>query len=149
MNLIAAGGESLNWFYRVFCHDMDKDTFFRKFLPEAIKRSYTGVEMTPYLAGDRTCVSNKAASITGLTLSTRREDILLALIKGLIKQLADGMDDFGKIAKLSDTIFYTGGGARALLDLKKGVFPQFQFVPVEDCAMTGIGKLVKMAVDSC
>jgi xylulokinase len=147
LNLIGAGGESLNWYYRVFCHDMDKDTFFRKFLPEVIKKGDTSVEMTPYLAGDRTCVSNKAAAITGLTLSTRREDILLALIKGLIKQLADGMDDFARFAKLSDTIFYTGGGAQALLDLKKKVFRQFQFVPVDDCAMTGIGKLVKIAVD--
>ena len=148
LNLIGAGGESLNWYYRVFCHDMDKDTFFQKFLPGALKRGDTGVEMTPHLAGDRTCVSNKAAAITGLTLSTRREDILTALIRGLVKQLADGMDDFGRIAKLSDTIFYTGGGAQALLDLKKEVFHQFHFVPVDDCAMKGIGKLIKIAVDS-
>lgn len=148
LNIIGAGGESLNWYYRVFCHDMDKNTFFHKFLPEALKHSDTGVEMTPYLAGDRTCVANKTAAITGLTLSSRREDILLALIKGLIKQLADGMDDFAAISRLSDTIYYTGGGAQALLDLKKKVFHQFHFVPVEDCAMTGIGRLIKIALDS-
>jgi xylulokinase len=149
MNLIGAGGESLNWYYRVFCNDMDKNTFFRKFLPQALEQSDDGQEMmTPYLAGDRTCVSNKAATITGLTLSTRREDILRAVIKGLIKQLADGMDDFANITKLSDTIFYTGGGAQALLDLKKKVFHQFNFVPVENCAMKGIGKLIKIAVDT-
>jgi xylulokinase len=148
LNLIGAGGESLNWYYRVFCHDMDKDTFFHKFLPEALKKNDTGVEMTPYLAGDRTCVSNKTAAINGLTLSTRREDILLGLIKGLVRQLAEGMDDFARISHLSDTIFYTGGGAQALLDLKQKMFPRFRFVPVEDCAMTGIGKLVKLAVDS-
>jgi xylulokinase len=148
MNLIGAGGESLNWYYRVFCNDMDKDTFFRKFLPDVLKRSDVGVEMTPYLAGDRCCVSNKTAAITGLTLSTRREDVLLALMKGLIKQLADGMDDFAKISKLSDTICYTGGGAQALLDFKKKTFHQFRFVPVEDCAMKGIGKLVKIGADA-
>ena len=145
MNLIGAGGESLNWFHRVFCRDMDKDTFFQKLLPEALKAKDTGVEMTPHLAGDRTCVSNKAAAITGLTLSTRREDILLALLKGMIKQLADGMDDFATISKLSDTIFYTGGGAQALLDLKEKIFHQFRFVPVDDCAMKGIAKLIQMA----
>jgi xylulokinase len=148
MNLIGAGGESLNWFYRVFCNDMDKNTFFREFLPAALKREKSGVEMTPHLAGDRTCVSNKAAAITGLTLSTRREDILLALMNGLIRQLADGMDDFAQITKLSDTIFYTGGGARALLELKKKVFHQFNFVPVENCAMKGIGKLIKIGLDA-
>lgn len=147
MNLIAAGGESLNWYYRVFCHDMDKDTFFRKFLPEVLKRGDSGVAMTPYLAGDRTCVSNKAATITGLRLSTGREDILLGVIKGLIRQLADGMDDFAKISKLSDTIFFTGGGATALLDFKKKWFHQFNFVPVEECPMKGIAKLIKMAVE--
>jgi sugar (pentulose or hexulose) kinase len=148
MNMIGAGGESLNWYYRVFCHDMDKDTFFHKFLPEALRRSDTGVEMTPHLAGDRTCVANKAAVITGLTLSTRREDILLALLQGLVKQLADGMDDFARISKLSDTIIYTGGGAQALLDLKKKVFHQFHFVPMDDCAMKGIAKLIKSAIFS-
>jgi sugar (pentulose or hexulose) kinase len=148
LNLIGAGGESLNWYHRVFCSEMDKDTFFHEFLPEALKQSDTGVEMTPHLAGDRTCVSNKSAAITGITLSTRREHILQGLIKGLVKQLADGMDDFAKISKLSDTIFYTGGGAQALLDLKKKMFRQFRFVPVDDCAMKGIAKLIKMAVDS-
>ena len=127
---------------------MDKDTFFHKFLPEALRRSDTGVEMTPHLAGDRTCVANKAAVITGLTLSTRREDILLALLQGLVKQLADGMDDFARISKLSDTIIYTGGGAQALLDLKKKVFHQFHFVPMDDCAMKGIAKLIKSAIFS-
>jgi xylulokinase len=155
MNLIGAGGESLNWYHRVFCQEMDKETFFHKFLPEAMKQSDTGagrdagalgVEMTPHLAGDRTCVANKSAAITGVTLATRREDILQALIKGLVKQLADGMDDFAKIAKLSDTIFYTGGGAQALLDLKKKRFHQFRFVPVDDCAMKGIAKLIKLAL---
>ena len=148
MNLIGAGGESLNWYHRVFCREMDQDTFFHEFLPRVLQNRDTGVEMTPYLAGDRTCVANKAAAITGLTLSTRREDILLALIKGLIQQLADGMDDFSKMSKLSDTMFYTGGGAQALLDLKKQVFHQFRFVPVDNCAMKGIGKLVKLALDS-
>jgi xylulokinase len=148
LNLIGAGGESLNWYHSVFCHDMDKDTFFHKLLPEALKRSDTGVEMTPHLAGDRTSVSNKAATITGLTLSTRREDILLALLKGIIKQLADGMDDFARISKLSDTIFYTGGGAQALLDLKRKTFHQFRFVSVDDCAMKGIAKLIKLDLTS-
>jgi len=148
LNLIGAGGESLNWFCRVFCNDMDKETFFHKFLPDALKRSDAGVEMTPHLAGDRTCVSNKSAVITGLTLSTEREDILLGVLKGLIRQLADGMEDFGRISRLSDTIFYTGGGAQALLDLKKKVFHQFRFEPVDDCAMKGIAKLIKIAVDS-
>jgi xylulokinase len=148
LNLIGAGGESLNWYFRVFCHDMDKETFFHKFLPEVLTRHDAGVEMTPHLAGDRTCVANKAAVISGLTLSTAREDILLGVLKGLIRQLADGMDDFARIAHLSDTIFYTGGGAQALLDLKKRVFHPFKFVPVEDCAMKGIGKLIKIAVDS-
>lgn len=148
LNLIGAGGESLNWFYRVFCNDMDKDTFFHKFLPAALQRGDAGVEMSPYLAGDRTSVSNKSAVITGLTLSTGREDILLGVLKGLVRQLADGMDDFAKMSRLSDTIFYTGGGAQSLLDLKKRVFHKFHFVPVDDCAMKGIGKLVKIAVDS-
>jgi len=60
-----------------------------------IKQSDSGVEMTPIWRETDLRLQQDGA-ITGLTLSSRREDILLALIKGLIRQLADGMDDFAE-----------------------------------------------------
>ncbi|MGI6161827.1 MAG: FGGY family carbohydrate kinase [Christensenellales bacterium] len=147
MNIIGAGGESLNWFYNVFCPDMDKDTFFREFLPGLLNAPRTNVFMTPHLAGDRTKIENKSAVISGLTLSTTREDILLGVINGLVGQLSDGMDDFNKMSNLSKTIYFTGGGAQALLDFKKREFPGFNFEMVDNCAMKGISRLTKAALE--
>ena len=148
MNLIGAGGESLNWFYNNFCRDMEKSAFFNEYLPSLLGKLDTDVFMTPYLAGDRCSVINKAAVITGLTLSSTRDDILVGLVKGLISQLKDGMADFERFAgKLSDTIFFTGGGAGALFEYKKQIFPQFSFEVVDNSAMKGIGRLIREAYE--
>ena len=148
MTLVGAGGESLNWFHRVFCSEMDKKAFFGKFVPQALKLAGEEVTMTPYLAGDRVCVANKTSTLEGLNLATRREDILVGMLSGIIRQLADGMADFARFTKLSKTIFWTGGGAGALLDLKKKTFSGFQFIPVENSAMRGIAKLIKRGLDA-
>ncbi|MDK2809838.1 MAG: xylulokinase [Petroclostridium sp.] len=148
MNIIGAGGESLNWFYKVFCKDMSKQQFFEEYLPKVLAEYDRGsVSFTPYLAGDRNSIKDKAASLTGLTLSATREHILYAVVHGVIKQLEDGMDTFRKISNISDTIYYTGGGSNALSRYKERVFADFKFKMVDNCAMKGIAKLIKLAVD--
>ncbi len=148
MNLIGAGGESLNWFYDNFCREMSKSEFFDEYLPSLLGKLDTDVLMTPYLAGDRCSVINKAATVTGLTLATSRDDMLVGLVKGMIGQLKDGMDDFQRFAgKLDDTIYFTGGGAGALFDYKRQMFPQFSFEGVDNSAMKGIGRLIHEAYE--
>ena len=148
MNIIGAGGESLNWFYNNFCQDMDKDTFFAKYLPEALEKfEDTTVSFTPHLAGDRTCVEDKQAIISGLTLSSKREDVLAAVVKGIVKQLSDGMELYKDVSgkNLSDLIKYTGGGSGSLMKYKEKVFSEFSFTQVDNCAMIGIATLVRNA----
>jgi xylulokinase len=66
MNIIGAGGESLNWFYNVFCKDMDKDTFFREYLPKVLEEyEDTAVTFSPHLAGDRTSIIDKTTTVYG------------------------------------------------------------------------------------
>ena len=170
MNIIGAGGESLNWFYRVFCNDMSRETFFEEYLPGVLENytgTYTdgtksdagagaaagtgvagaasGAAFLPYLAGDRNSIIDKQAVFSGLTLDTTREQMLYAVVRGLISQLWDGMDVYRKISRLSDKIYYTGGGSSALRRYKEKVFSDFSFEMVDNCAMKGIAKLTGMA----
>ncbi|MDK2798851.1 MAG: xylulokinase [Clostridiales bacterium] len=148
MNLIGAGGESLNWFYREFCKDMSKQEFFEVYLPRVLDEyDSKGVTFTPYLAGHRNSIKDKTASITGLTLSSTRENILYAAVEGVIGQLKEGMDTYKKISNIGKTIYYTGGGSNALYRYKQKVFSDFEFVLIDSSAMKGVAKLVKMAID--
>ena len=149
MNLIGAGGESLNWFYKNFCKEMSKPEFFDAYLPRLLEKMDTEVFMTPYLAGDRCSIPNKAAVISGLTLSSTRDDVLVGLVNGIIGQLKDGMDDFEQFAgRLADTIYFTGGGATSIFEYKKRIFSQFCFEQVDNSAMKGIGALIKVGYDA-
>ncbi len=143
MNIIGAGGESLNWFYRVFCKDMTKEEFFNKYLPDVLGQTETHLEsFTPHLAGDRTCVADKQAVLSGLTLASSRETILKSVVDGMIAQLQAGMDTFKEKSDLSDLIYYTGGGSKSLMDYKCRHFPKFRFEEVNECALKGIVKLI-------
>lgn len=147
MNIIGAGGESLNWFYENFCKEMDKGEFFSRYLPEVLERCDGGGEtFTPHLAGERTCIADKMAVLSGLNLSSTRDSILKSLVDGMIGQLREGMAAFRERSNLSDVIYYTGGGSKSLMDYKRSAFSEFKFEEVNECAIRGIARLVRDAV---
>lgn len=148
MNIIGAGGESLNWVYREFFREMSRKQFFDEKMPKLLEEYGSGgVTFTPHLAGDRTSVRNKTGILTGLTLGSTREHIMCAVVNGVINQLKDGMDTYSKISRLSNTIYYTGGGSSALKSYKEKVLNEFDFKMVDNCAMKGIGRLIMLGVN--
>ncbi len=146
MNIIGAGGESLNWVHKEFFRDLTDHQFFNEVLPRMSEFASGGVTFTPHLAGDRTSMRNKTGTLTGLTLGTTREHIVYAVIEGIIKQMEDGMKIFKEISHLSDTIYYAGGGSNTLKSYKEKAFRDFKFTIVDNCALKGIGKLIRMAI---
>jgi xylulokinase len=147
MNIIGAGGESLNWAHKVFFSDLTSQQFFEEKLPAILVESgEAGITFTPHLAGDRMSIKNKTGILTGLTLATTREDILFGIVRGLIKQLEEGMATYRKISRLSDIIYYTGGGSIVLKRYKEKMFSGFKFEMVDNCALKGVGKLIHMAL---
>jgi len=147
MNIIGAGGESLNWIHKEFYKDMSANQFFDETLRTLLKvNDNGGVSFTPHLAGDRMSIRNKTAILSGLTLGTTRDHILCAVVNGIVKQLKDGMDVYKRISNLSDTIYYTGGGSNVLRNFKEDAFKDFKFEMVDNCALKGICKLIILAV---
>ena len=149
MNIVGAGGESLNWVHKEFFREMSSRQYFDELLPELlIKCDNGGVVFTPHLAGDRTSIHNRMGILSGLTLGTTREHILYAVVQGIIKQLDDGMNTYKSISNLSNIIFYTGGGSSVLKNYKEKVFRNFNFQLVDNCAMIGICRLIMLALES-
>lgn len=148
MNIIGAGGESLNWFYDIFCKEMEKGEFFDVYLPAVLEKfESNGVTFTPHLAGYRNSIKDMTAIISGLKLSVTRESILYACVEGLVKQLKDGMETFREISNLDDTIHYTGGGSGALKKYKEKIFSEYKFKLVDSSAMLGAAKLASLKLD--
>lgn len=69
----------------------------------------------PYLTGERTPHNNPraTASFVGLTASTSRAQMSLAVIQGVTMALADGMDALHNAGLIPHTISLIGGGAQS------------------------------------
>lgn len=148
MNIVGAGGESLNWLQKEFFKDLTANQYFDELIPRLLLLNYSGgVTFTPHLAGDRTSVRNKTAVLSGLTLDTTREHILCAVVNGIVKQLKDGMDVYKEICTLNRTICYTGGGSNVLKAYKEKTFNEFEFTLVDNSALKGIVRLILSAID--
>ncbi|MDP9173910.1 MAG: FGGY family carbohydrate kinase [Planctomycetota bacterium] len=87
---LAATGSAMSWAKNQFFEDLSTSAFYKLISrlaekPPATQRdpASSSLVFEPYLAGERASIDQKQASISGLTLSTTREDILAALIEAL------------------------------------------------------------------
>ncbi len=130
----AATGATIRW-----CRDI-----FGK-IPRRKQSSKSKVEFTPYLAGDRLSLDPRTASLSGLTLSTNRDDILDAVWSSLILQSVDSMQCLAQVQSLTGIVFSTGGNrffGKACHDSwrKKSSLP-WRFNYVSDLGLKGLAKL--------
>jgi xylulokinase len=146
MNIISAGGEAIEWVRREFYREMSREAFFERHLPEVLLRSTTKVRMAPYLSGDRTSFQQRSASFSGLTLSSTRDDFLLATCQGLVRVMKSRYRHYEKQWKPTGRIRCTGGGVRALLELKKRNFPKVSWEEISDATLKGAARLAWMGM---
>jgi xylulokinase len=86
---LAAAGSAIAWAKDQFFREMSVGEYYR-LVSQLARQSRrrppdSGVEFEPYLAGERTSIEQKRASFSGLTLATRREDLLMAVIDALAR----------------------------------------------------------------
>jgi xylulokinase len=140
-----AGGFAIEWFRREAYRDMDIDSFYRKYLAELVQKDNveTEVRFLPYLTGDRHSLRKKRGGFTGLTLETRRDDMLLAILFGIHEPMTMTMSLASEFLQLHKTIKLTGGLSRnnSLIRLKKILFPDYNFQVLDDCPIIGNVKL--------
>ena len=134
------GGFAVDWFRQQFCRDLNDDRVFHQWLADSIKK-YTGkteVVFDPYLAGDRQSLEKKTAAWHGLTLSTSREEMAVAMLEAIQKVLLHTVTLAANNIQLSGQIKLTGGMlSPAYLEMKRQVFDAFDIHRVDHAPVLG------------
>jgi xylulokinase len=120
--VLNTGGLALEWFHSVFCREMTQNQFYNDYVPSVLdsflRREKSGpleAEIpgwTPFLQGSRYSLEQLKASLSGLTLETTREDILLGLIKGNSMYQEQNIKEVSALVKLGRKVMTTGGGSK-------------------------------------
>lgn len=126
------GGVALDWFHQLCFQEQPAETFFNQTVPEAIatlrseKASLRARLDPPFLGGDRLEIEARTAAFTQLTLTTSREDLLLALLSEMSTQHEKALGYLGLSGSVNRVVL-TGGGAPVVQQL----IPAYQQVPLE------------------
>ena len=140
-----AGGKALEWYKSLFCNEMDNESFFSDFLPNAIDtwldREST-VTYVPYLMGSRYSLDPLKAQFLGLTRETTREEILAAMVKGLCNYQREHLKEIGLEIQLQSSICVTGGAADpAMIRAKKKWMRDCEYIYEDQSSMKGAAML--------
>lgn len=143
MRIVGAGGGSLEWFRKTFCHEMSRDFFYNEYLRTALSSSAQAeARFHPFLTGDRHRIRQKTGSFTQLSLSTTREDCLRALAQGIVSFQAEALREWQKKVRLDHIIYHVGGGAsEAYTQFKQRLFKGFEVIQLGETAIKGAAML--------
>ncbi|UCE55139.1 MAG: hypothetical protein JSV31_06780 [Desulfobacterales bacterium] len=148
MRTVGAGGASLEWFRTNFCKEMNRETFYEEYLKQVLSQSsLPDARFHPFLAGDRHRIRRKSGAFTRLSLNTTREDILLALVHGIISFQTESLSEWQASANLSSDIYHVGGGASdAYTRYKQSILKEYRFVQLGETTLSGAAKLAMEAL---
>ena len=143
MRTVGAGGASIEWFRKNICSEMTKEYFYSNYLIHILSsKKATKTHFYPYLSGDRHSVKNRSAAFTRISLDTTREDLLLALVNGIVNFQIEGIKEWKKYFNLKNRIYHVGGGAqKAYTDYKQRFFKDCTFIELKDTSLIGAAKL--------
>jgi xylulokinase len=112
MSVILSAASCLDWVCQLSGFS-DVPTMLQEL--EQSKMVTTDVLFLPYLCGERTPHNNPDAKgvFFGMTMSTTRLDMALAVLEGVGFALADGADALHKTKLIPESISLIGGGARS------------------------------------
>jgi xylulokinase len=148
MRTVGAGGASLEWFRLNFCKEMSKETFYEKYLKQVLSPDkLPEARFHPFLTGDRHRVMRKSGAFTRLTLNTTREDVLLAVVYGIVSFQTEILSEWENKAPLKKQIRHVGGGASAAYTgYKQRMLKNYNFVQLGETTLTGAAKLAMDAL---
>ncbi len=147
--VLNAGGEAFDWFRRVACRELGEDEFYAEYVPGVLDAFFRGPDpdareaelpgYAPYLAGSRYSLEPLTATLSGLTLETTREDLLLGLIRGNAVYLGEHLRDVAEIVRLGHRVGISGGGARisGMLDARRRWTGEYEYVFQDQSSLLG------------
>lgn len=148
MFALNTGGKAIEWAFNRFFPDMDQQEFYCRLIPSLLTRDESRLPtFEPYLTGDRYSLEPKTASFAGITLNTTREDLLLAVIRGVVAKVRDFLELMQEKLPLRPIVNMTGGGAPLLAPVKERMMPRFEFRLAHSGSLLGAAKLAKMYME--
>ena len=147
VSTLAAVASAIYWareqFYREWTVEQFREELFR--LGKIGEKAAGGVVFEPYMAGERTSIEQRRGAFTGLTLATTRENMLSAILEGLIKASAERFPVLEATGTTLLTDVVVSGGADRLDKLMHRDWPgKWRFKAVTDATMRGLGMMTPM-----
>ena len=138
---ITTGGFAIDWFRDQFYTDMSKEEFYSSFLPDLLEKRFDagGVTFHPYLTGDRQSLKRKRGSFGGLSLDTKRDHMLCALVVGIQSQAMQTLRLCGDIIPNKQKMTATGNLAEneAYINIKSRLFGGAAIEVIDNCPLIG------------
>ncbi len=101
-----------------------------------------GVVFEPYMAGERTSIEQRTGAFRNLTLATTRENIVSAILEGLIKASAERFPLLQATGtKMLPTVVVSGGADRLDKLMHRDWPGKWHFRSVTDATMRGLGMM--------
>ena len=147
--VLNAGGEALDWFRRVACSELGDDEFYAEYVPRVLDAFFRDPdpdareaelpEYVPYLGGSRYSLERLKAGLSGLTLETTREDLLLSLVRGNATYLGGHLREVAELVPIGRRVGISGGGARirGMLEARRRWTGDFEYVFQDQSSLLG------------
>lgn len=143
MRTVGAGGGSLEWFRQNFCKELSRDAFYRSYLPDVlVSQPPNRAVFLPFLSGNRHQVGPATGSFANLTLDTTREEMLLALLDGIVSFQFEELTHWQDHVALNPIIKHVGGGATSgYTAFKQSRLKDFELQMLGETTLIGAARL--------
>jgi xylulokinase len=144
VSTLAAAGSALMWVRNQFFAEWPPRKFWKLTANLAANPLPGTVRFEPYLAGDRMSIEQRQGALSGLTLSTTRQEILSAVIESLAQASAARLPILRQGGvRIRRTVMASGGMDGALERvLHRDWTGRWVFRPEKEATLRGLGKIV-------
>ena len=151
--VLNTGGVALDWFRETLCRELDRDQFYRQYLPATLDAFLSSPDVdereralptyVPFLGGDRYSLGQRTAEFDGVSLQTTREDLLLAVVRGNLVYLGDHLRQVARLSPVNRTVGISGGAARieGMLAARERWTGDFDYIFQDQSSLRGAAML--------
>jgi xylulokinase len=144
VSTLASAGSSLIWAHQQFCSDLSTAEFEKLTRRLALHPAKSSVKFEPYLAGERISIDQRTAAFTGMTLATKREHLLTAIIEALAATSAARLPLLKQTGtKIRRNVLLSGGVSGGLAGVLHRDWPgRWKFQEQDEATLRGLAMLV-------
>jgi xylulokinase len=141
VSTLAAAASSIYWARDQFFPEVPIPQFHKLIhrLSNLGPEAAGGVTFSPYMAGERTSIEQRQGTFSGITLATTRENLLSAIIEGLVSASAERIPLLMKTGTTPLTTVMVSGGSDRLDKIFHRDWPgKWSYRSVTDATMRGL-----------